>query len=194
MSFELPSPGAAAVPQSPISLKEFDLMKKTALFGEEDVKYLRMSRDVLAGQVEAVLDVWYGFVGSHPHLLEAFTRKSDGRPDAGYLEAVRKRFGKWILETASADYDADWLAYQAEIGRRHHRTGKNRTDNVDAADHIALRYLVPLIFPITHTLKPFLAKNGHGAEEVEKMHQAWVKSVLLQVTLWSYPYVKDGDF
>jgi hypothetical protein len=23
---------------------------------------------------------------------------------------------------------------------------------------------------------------------------AWVKSCLLQVTLWSYPYVKDGDF
>jgi hypothetical protein len=26
------------------------------------------------------------------------------------------------------------------------------------------------------------------------MHQAWIKSVLLQVTLWSHPYVKDGDF
>jgi hypothetical protein len=26
------------------------------------------------------------------------------------------------------------------------------------------------------------------------MHQAWFKSVVLQVTLWSYPYVKNGDF
>jgi hypothetical protein len=26
------------------------------------------------------------------------------------------------------------------------------------------------------------------------MYLAWVKSCLLQVTLWSYPYVKDGDF
>jgi hypothetical protein len=29
---------------------------------------------------------------------------------------------------------------------------------------------------------------------VEKMHAAWVKSVLLQVTLWSQPYVKEGRF
>jgi hypothetical protein len=26
------------------------------------------------------------------------------------------------------------------------------------------------------------------------MHQAWFESVVLQVTLWSYPYVKNGDF
>jgi hypothetical protein len=26
------------------------------------------------------------------------------------------------------------------------------------------------------------------------MHQAWLKSVLLQVTLWTYPYIKEGDF
>ena len=51
-----------------------------------------------------------------------------------------------------------------------------------------------LLYSITATLKPFLAKKGHSREDVEKMHQAWVKSVLLQVILWSYPYVKDGDF
>src|SRR5579884_1448918 len=52
----------------------------------------------------------------------------------------------------------------------------------------------PRIKPITYTLKPFLAKKGHAAEDVEKMHQAWIKSVILQITLWSQPYVKDGDF
>jgi hypothetical protein len=26
------------------------------------------------------------------------------------------------------------------------------------------------------------------------MHDAWFKSVVLQVTLWSQPYVKEGDF
>ena len=29
---------------------------------------------------------------------------------------------------------------------------------------------------------------------VDKMHAAWLKSCLLQLTLWSHPYVKDGDF
>jgi len=51
-----------------------------------------------------------------------------------------------------------------------------------------------LIFPVTFTLKPFLANKGHQAEAVEQMYQAWVKSCLLQVTLWSQPYVKAGDF
>jgi hypothetical protein len=26
------------------------------------------------------------------------------------------------------------------------------------------------------------------------MHQAWLKSVVLQITLWSRPYIKDGQF
>jgi hypothetical protein len=47
---------------------------------------------------------------------------------------------------------------------------------------------------VTTTLKPFLAKRGHSPAEVEAMYAAWVKSCLLQVTLWSHPYVKDGDF
>jgi hypothetical protein len=194
MSSQLPVSQTTQMPQSPVSIEAFDLMKKSALFSDEDRKYLRMSLDVLADQVDAVLDVWYGFVGSQPHLLESFTRNSDGQPDTGYLEAVRRRFGKWILDTASANYDANWLAYQIEIGRRHHRSGKNKTDHVSAADHVAFRYLIPLIFPITHTLRPFLCQKGVSAEDAEKMHQAWVKSVLLQVTLWSYPYVKEGDF
>lgn len=43
-------------------------------------------------------------------------------------------------------------------------------------------------------LKPFLARKGNAPEEVEKMYAAWGKSCLLQVTLWSHPYVRDGDF
>lgn len=184
----------AALPASPLSHQDFALLKGAVLFGDEDVRYLRMSEAVLRDQTEAVLDVWYGFVASHPNLVHYFGKKSDGQPDAGYLAAVRKRFGQWILDTAAANYDERWLAYQAEIGRRHHRSGKNQTDQVAAVDHIHYRYLPAFIYPITATLKPFLAKQGHSAEDVEKMHQAWLKSVILQVTLWSYPYVKEGDF
>jgi hypothetical protein len=169
-------------------------MKQTVLFGEEDVASLRRSYDVLRDQVEAILDVWYGFVGSHPHLLAAFAGKRDGAPLADYLGAVRKRFGQWILDTARAQYDQEWLDYQHEIGLRHHRTKKNQTDGAAASDHVPFRDLVLLVFPITFTLKPFLAAKGHPAAEVERMHAAWVKSCLLQVTLWSHPYVKPGDF
>jgi hypothetical protein len=47
--------------------------------------------------------------------------------------------------------------------------------------------VLALLVPITTTLRPFL-------DDDEAMHQAWVKAVLLQVILWSHPYVRDGDF
>jgi hypothetical protein len=186
--------GANAIARSPVTPAEFELMKKSALFGDEDVTYLRLSHEVVKDQIEAILDVWYGFVGANPHLLASFGGKSDGKPLGDYLGAVRKRFGLWILDTARAEYDQKWLDYQHEIGLRHHRTKKNRTDGAASTDHVPFRDLFAMVFPVTFTLRPFLARKGHSAEDVEKMYAAWVKSCLLQVTLWSHPYVKEGDF
>jgi hypothetical protein len=185
--------GTDAVPRSPVSLQELELLQATLLLGEDDRAALRRSGDVLAPRVEEILDVWYGFVGANPHLLAAFSN-ADGRPDQRYLDAVRRRFGQWILDTAAARYDQAWLDYQHEIGLRHTRRAKNRTDGAEAADHIPLRYVLALLVPITTTLKPFLANDGATPDEVEAMHQAWVKAVLLQVILWSHPYVREGDF
>jgi hypothetical protein len=100
----------------------------------------------------------------------------------------------WILDTCNRHYDGTWLDYQQEIGLRHTRAKKNETDGVNAAPHIHFRYMVAFIYPITATIKPFLAKKGHSADDVEKMYQAWFKSVVMQVALWSQPYVKEGDY
>ena len=186
--------GTATVPRSPISLEEFELLKKTVLFTDKDIAALRQAHDVLADQVDAILDVWYGFVGATPHLLHYFTRRSDGQPDTTYLDRVRQRFGQWIRDLTAANYDQAWLDYQYEIGLRHHRSKKNQTDHVETPEHIPLRYVLALTYPIYATIKPFLAKKGHSAEEVERLHQAWLKAVLLSVILWSQPYVRDGDF
>ncbi|KYF86272.1 protoglobin domain-containing protein [Sorangium sp. So ce388] len=186
--------GTSAVATSPVTLADFERMKASALFGEEDVKYLRMSHDIVKDHVEAILDVWYGFVGSQPHLLASFSARSDGKPLGDYLGAVRKRFGQWILDTSRAQYDQRWLDYQHEIGLRHHHSKKNATDNAPSTAIVPFRDLFALVFPVTFTLRPFLAKQGHPADDVEKMYAAWVKSCLLQITLWSHPYVKKGDF
>jgi len=186
--------GTETVAHSPISMPDFELLKVTAMFTDEDVKYLRMSHDVLKDQAEDVVTVWHGFVGQHPHLVHFFARMSDGQPDMGYIGAVRGRVVQWVLDTTAANYDQQWLDYQYEIARRHHRTAKNRTDNVDAVENISYRYLPAFISPLLVTLKPFLAKKGHSSEDVEKMYLAWMKSVLLHVILWSQPYVKEGDF
>ncbi len=186
--------GAAGVPKAPISLDDLEQLKEVLLFGPEDERALRMSREVLADQVEEVLDVWYGFVASKPQLVRYFADAKSGEPNAAYLGAVRKRFGQWILDTAAANYDQAWLDYQFEIGRRHHTVGKNRTDGVDSVPIIHFRYIPALHYAVTTTIRPFLASKGHSAAEVDAMHEAWRKSVQLQVILWSYPYVRDGQF
>lgn len=186
--------GETQIAAAPITLDELKLLQGAMLFGEDDIKALRMSREVLADQTDDVLDVWYGFVASTPQLVHYFRNNKTGQPDGDYLEAVRKRFGQWILDTAEANYDQDWLNYQFEIGRRHHTVGKNRTDGADSVPIIHFRYLVALQFPVTTTLRPFLAKKGHSPEDVEKMLDAWRKAVLLTAILWSHPYVGEGEF
>jgi hypothetical protein len=186
--------GSPTLARSPVTLSDLERMQKTLLFGADDVRALQRSKAILADQTEAILDVWYGFVGANEHLLHFFSAPKTGEPQGAYLDAVRKRFGRWILDTADARFDQAWLDWQHEIGLRHHRTKKNKTDGADASAIVPFRDLFALIFPVTFTLKPFLAKKGHKAEEVDKMYNAWVKSCLLQLTLWSHPYVKTGDF
>ena len=186
--------GTSSVARSPLSDEDFALLKQTVLLGDQDLHYLRMAGEVLDDQVEAVLDVWYGFVGSNAHLVRYFSG-SDGKPSMDYLSGVRRRFGQWIRDTCAANYDRAWLDYQYEIGLRHTSAKKGKTDGVaSAAQHIHLRYLIAFIVPITATIKPFLEKKGHSAAEVEAMHAAWFKSVTLQVTLWSEPYVAPSGF
>ena len=190
------SSGARAINTgfTPISTAEWDELKASVLFTDDDVAALRMSRAVLEPRLDDLLDVWYGFVASTPHLLAYFSDPKTTQPDGDYLAAVRKRFGQWILDTAAADYDEKWLAWQHEIGLRHHSTKKNRTDGGKGPSIVHFRHMVALTIPVTTTLKPFLERGDHTPEEVERMHQAWVKSVLLQVILWSHPYVNDGEF
>jgi hypothetical protein len=113
---------------------------------------------VLAGQTDAILDVWYGFVGSHAHLLAYFAQ--DGQPNMSYLSAVRKRFGQWIHDTCTRPYDQTWLHYQHEIALRHHAIKKNKTDGASAVPIVHLRYVIAFIVPLTVTIRPFLSAKG----------------------------------
>ena len=185
--------GDRALAMAPYTIENLAALQATLLFTDDDAAALQKSKAILAPQAEEILDTWYGFVGATPHLLYYFHDK-DGAPDGDYLGRVRERFIQWVYDTADADYDQDWLNYQYEIARRHHRIGKNKTDGADGPNHIPVSYVIALVYPVTATLKPFLEKGDHSAEEVEAMHQAWIKSVLLQAILWSHPYVNEGDF
>ena len=186
--------GQSTLARAPYSMADLAALQKSMLFGADDVAALRQSKAILADQTEAILDVWYGFVASTPELVVFFGDTRSGQPDGAYLAAVRKRFALWILDTADAKYDQAWLDWQYEIGLRHNRVKKNKTDGAHGPAQVDFRYLPALTIPITTTLKPFLAKKGASAADVEKMHAAWVKAVLLQAILWSHPYIKDGEF
>jgi hypothetical protein len=186
--------GTKQVAKSPFTLEDLKLLEQSMLFTEDDVKYLKMSHDILKDQTNEILDVWYGFVGGTPQLLYFFGNKTTGKPEGEYLAKVRERFSMWILQTAEANYDQNWLNYQYEIGLRHYTTKKNKTDKATAVPIVNYRYIPALTIPVTTTLKPFLAKKGASTEDVEKMYNAWVKSVLMQAILWGQPYMKKGEF
>jgi hypothetical protein len=186
--------GSKIIATSPFTLDELKQLEQSLLFGEEDIKYLKMSHDILKDQTNEILDVWYGFVASTPQLVYFFGNKTTGKPEGEYLARVRERFAKWILQTAEANYDQTWLNYQYEIALRHHTKKKNKTDKANSVPVVYYRYIPALTIPVTTTLKPFLAKKGASSEDVDKMYNAWVKSVLLQSILWAQPYIKKGEF
>ncbi|MGH3761473.1 protoglobin domain-containing protein [Actinophytocola sp.] len=179
-----------ALPASPVTEADLAELRASVLFGEEDEAALRRAGEVLAGQVEDVLDVWYGFVGANPHLLAHFADE-DGKPLQDYLARVRVRFGQWIVDTCNRPYDARWLAYADELGRRHTAAAKNRADAARSTASVPLRHLIALIYPITATVRPFLAATGATEEEVDAMHEAWRKTVIMQVALWSRAYAPE---
>lgn len=184
--------GEESVAESPLDVEEFEKLQQTVMWSEEDEEHLRMAGDVLEGQIDDVLDVWYGFVADHDFLVRYFATP-DGEPIDEYLDRVRERFGQWIRDACNPPYDEDWLDYQQEIALRH-RDKKNETDGVESVPVIHFRYVVAFVYPITATVRQFLENSDHDEETVDAMHEAWFKSVVLQVALWSHPYVKDGDF
>src|SRR6266700_5380664 len=124
--------GSGKVAKSPITMQEWEELKKSALFSEEDVVYLRLSEEVLEDQVTDLLKTWRGIIFDHPHLRAYDEDPKTHEVDADYAKTVGKRFGQWVIDTARAKYDKAWLDYQYEIGLRHHRSKKNKTERPHA--------------------------------------------------------------
>lgn len=115
-----------------------------------------------------------------------------GQPDADYLAAVRARFERWVIDLCTRDFDAQWLAYQEEIGLRHHTSKKNQTDKVDSpVPHVPMSHIFALVVPVTLSVRQFLAEGGADDAEIEAMHQAWFKAVTVTLVLWTRPYAGD---
>ena len=62
----------AATAAAAVSGEGLSQLRASVLFGDDDRAALRRAGELLDDQIDALLDVWYGFVGSQPHLLSAF--------------------------------------------------------------------------------------------------------------------------
>jgi hypothetical protein len=54
-----------------------------------------------------------------------------------------------------------------------------------------LRYLLAFTAVVITTARDYLSARGATAEQVDRMHAAFTKSVLLHVTVWTRAYVDD---
>lgn len=181
--------GSAAAAKSPITLRELDELKASAGFTSEDERWLRRAGDVLVDHTAAIVGAWRAVIAAHPHLAR-YSARPDGSKDPHYGEASGSRFQQWILDTCRRPYDRDWLDYQQEIGLRHTSVKKNTTDRTESAPYIPLRHIIAFAAVVNSPaiMKPFLKAGGDDPATVERMHEAWCKSVLIQVALWAEPY------
>lgn len=111
---------------------------------------------------------------------------------------VRRReqaeFDRWIIDACTRPLDQAWLDYQQEIGLRHSRAKKNRTDHADSLDHIPMRYLLGFTAVVITSSRRYLTAGGASPAEVDRMHAALTKSVMLHVTLWTRAYVDETNW
>jgi hypothetical protein len=181
--------GQPGVARSPITTLELGLLKQSVGMIEEDERHLRLAGEVLSNQTKELVERWRAVISAQPHLAQ-YSKRSDGQPDAHYSYNSGLRFQQWIFDTCFRAYDQDWLNYQQEIALRHTSVKKNQTDGAESIQSIPLRYVVAFAAVVNDAeiMKGFLTAKGHTAKEVDRMYQAWCRSVLLQVALWTQPY------
>jgi hypothetical protein len=182
--------GTLRAAHSPVTLSDLRALEHAVGWTAQDTEALKMAADVLSDQAEALVDSWRAQIGAQPHLAKWFVG-SDGKPDEAYKAAVKKRFVQWVVDTCTRPRDQAWLDYQEEIGLRHTPAKKNKTEQAQTPELVPLRYLISFTAPVVLGAKDFLSKKGHNAQDVERMHAAWTRSVLLEIALWSRPYVRD---
>lgn len=182
--------GTAKSAISPVSESDLSELEQTAGWSSDDADVLARHGDLFRARAEAMVDSWRAVIGSQRHLAHWFV-KPDGDPDDAYKASVKRRFVQWVVDVALRPHDRDWLNYQQEIGLRHIPAKKNKTDGAHTPPVVPFRFLlafVPMVLPI----RQFFAEAIEDEAELKRLEDAWMRAVLLHITLWSRPYVTDN--
>ena len=178
---------------SPLTLPDLERLKEVVWLTPDDQQALREAAGILSDQADDMVTAWRARLGDLP-FMRPYSGHPDGTPNPGYGAATKPRFDRFIIDACTRPLDQDWLDYQHEIGLRHTSAKKNRTDHADSLDHIPLRYLLAFTAVVITTARDYLAAKGASPEQVDRMHAAFTKSVMLHVTVWTRAYATAADW
>ncbi|MYS24036.1 Protoglobin [Streptomyces sp. DvalAA-14] len=185
--------GGPEAARSPLTLEDLSRLKAAVGFTEEDTAALHRAGRILAERAGDMVTAWRAQLREQPWLA-GYSGHPDGTPNPAYSAASKPRFDRWIIDACVRPLDQDWLNYQQEIGLRHTRAKKNATDHADSLDHIPMRFLLAFTAVVITTARDHLAAGGAEGAELDRMHAAFTKSVMLHVTLWTRAYVPAADW
>jgi hypothetical protein len=57
-----------------------------------------------------------------------------------------------------------------------------------------MRYLLAFTAVVIATAREYLAAKGAPPEQVDRMHSAFTKTIMLHVTAWTRAYVEDPSW
>jgi hypothetical protein len=189
MPAEIPGYTFGAVGRSPVTIEQWRELLASLHFSDDDERAFRRAWEILSAREDEAFAHWVTLFGD---LFVSTFARPDGTIDQAYRESVGKRARRWFRDLPKAG-SQEWLDYQHEIGLRHHRTKKNRTDGVTSVAHVPGRYIVAFIHHIAD-VRRFLVEAGATAAEADAMQRAWSKMVTAQFALWLRPYVTEGDW
>ncbi len=177
----------AAPPGFPTA-EEVELLWRIGLFSSDDERALRKLWRVLKGRTDDYLDMVLGMVAAYPALAAALAevRHHTWGVSADGSATVRRLFREWLSETCHSPQRLSWLK------RLYFDLMPERSAQKMAAELPSFRYLIALSFPLVATLRSLLAGIELAPQEIERMQSALLKAILLQATLLSKLYVKEG--
>jgi Protoglobin len=175
-----------AVPRSPVTWAEFEDLKRVVGFDERDQELLLRAGEHIAPRLDELLGHWFGQLGGWIQATFA------GRDVERYSAAAGARFARGVLDGFTRTYDQDWLDYQNEIGLRHSRATKNRTDAVNSVPVVPLRHVIASIQVLSDIPDKFL--DNFSSADAAGIRTAWSRSLLLQVALWTRSYATAEDW
>lgn len=175
-----------AVDKSPVTLDELEDLKRILGFTDRDQQLLLKAGKQIGPRLGELLGHWFGQLG--PWIDPTFAGPDVER----YRSSAGARFARGVLDGFTRTYDQDWLDYQHEVGLRHSRAKKNQTDKANSVAVVPFRHLVASIKVISEIPDKFL--EGIPSEERTGVRDAWCRSLLLQLALWSRSYVAPEDW